>query len=385
MQLKRWALFCVATLSTLSFTAAAAPYQHIRVSTMHELQQAMGSHRTIHLAPGVYRNTSENPTLTLKGVSNLKLMGSNTETTLLVNDRCHTPLLDFENSKQVRIENLGFARMHRQKDVELDCTPAARSELRGPARPLLKPAKKVQRWQQLAEDIIRRRDQGIELPEYTSAMYTELREQVKQDTIPLEPTLDAWSERKESMRPRLGKGYVKTSTGIFDKKGLSAQAAAIVFDRSENLAIALDHRSEVIFAVEARNNTRRSWTHSEEWLEKNAIVPQSNAPAPNGIYAMGRAIKDNPKRGYSFGSYRILIAGGMPTRREILFHSRDNRLEREIPWNEDVNQSNSRTLGCILLQDPDLQLLAGVLKQTRSPVALVIQGSYSKNLNSPQL
>ncbi len=382
-QLKRWAVLGLSTLCALSSTAAAMPYQHVRVSNMSELVQALGSHRTIHLAPGVYRAATEQPTLLLKNLSNVRIVGEDAQKTILANDRCHTPLLAFENSKDVRVENLGFARLQADADEQLDCRPEPVKELRGRNRPLVKPMSKIAQWQQLATEIIQRRQQGIELPDYTADIYPQLREQVHQDTRAFRPEEDAWSERRESMRPRLGKDYAFKHGKFWHESGKQAQPAAMVFDRTENLLVALDEQAEVIFAVEARNNTRRSWTHPESWLKDNAIVPQSNAPAPNGIYAMGRALKDRPESGVDFGSYRILIAGGMPTLREILFHSRDNRLQKEIPWNIDQNESNSRTLGCILLQDPDLVVLANTLQYTKKPIALVIQGRYAKNLQSP--
>lgn len=382
-QFKRWVVLGMSTLCALSSTAAAMPYQHVRVSNMSELVQALGSHRTIHLSPGVYRAEKEQPTLLLKNLSNVRIVGDDAKKTILANDRCHTPLLAFENSKDVRVENLGFARLQPHADEQLDCRPEPVKELRGRNRPMVKPISKVVQWQNLATEIIRRRQQGIELPDYTAAIYPQLREQVQQDTRAFRPTEDAWPERRESMRPRLGKDYAFKHGKFWHKSGVQAQPATMIFDRGENLLVALDGQAEVIFAVEARNNTRRSWTHSESWLQENAIVPQSNAPAPNGIYAMGRALRDRPQSGVDFGSYRILIAGGMPTLREILFHSRDNRLQKEIPWNLDVNESNSRTLGCILLQDPDLVVLANTLHYTKQPIALVIQGRYAKNLQSP--
>lgn len=384
-RLKRWTVLGLSTLCALSSTAAAMPYQHVRVSNMSELVKALGSHRTIHLEPGIYRAAAEQPTLILKNLSNVRLVGEDPQNTILANDRCHTPLIDFQNSSRVRVENLGFARLQRDADEQLDCSPEPRQELRGRNRPLIKPVSKILRWQELATDIVQRRQQGIELPEYTAPIYENLREQVQQDTRALRATEDHWPQRTYSMRPRLGQDYSFKHGKFWHESGVLAQAATMVFDRSENLLVALDDRAEVIFAVEARNNTRRSWTHSESWLQENAIVPQSNAPAPNGIYAMGRALKDRPESGVDFGSYRILIAGGMPTLREILFHSRDKRQQQEIPWNVDQNQSNSRTLGCILMQDPDLVLLANTLQQTQKPIALVIQGRYAKNLRSPEI
>ena len=383
--LKRWAVLGVSTFCALTSTAAAMPYQHLRVSNMAELLQALGSHRTIHLEPGVYRSSQASPTLVLKNLSNVRITGDDAKTTVLANDTCHTPLLDFENSNDVRVENLRFARLQANVDERLDCSPEPREALRGRNRPLVKPAQKVQRWQQLAEDIGKRRQQGIELPEYTTPIYTDLLEQVSQDTRALEAAQDAWPQRQQSMRPRLGKGYSLKHGKVWHHSGVTAQAATMVFDRSHNLLVALDDQSEVIFAVEARNNTRQSWVQSESWLQEKAIVPESNAPAPNGVYAMGRALPDRSESGVDFGSYRILIAGGMPTRREILFHSRDKRLKQEIPWNIDKNQSNSRTLGCILLQDPDLVLLANTLQAAKKSVALVIQGRYAKNLSSPEI
>lgn len=382
---KRWAVLGISALCALSSTAAAMPYQHLRVSNMAELLQALGSHRTIHLAPGVYRSSQASPTLVLKNLSNVRITSDNAETTVLANATCHTPLLDFENSNDVRVENLRFARLQADADESLDCRPEPREALRGRSRPLIKPAQKVQRWQQLAEDIVKRRQQGIELPEYTTPIYSDLLVQVNQDTRALAATQDAWAQRQQSMRPRLGKGYSLKHGKVWHHSGVTAQAATVVFDRSHNLLVALDDQSEVIFAVEARNNTRKSWDQSEAWLQEKSIVPESNAPAPNGVYAMGRALPDRPNSGVDFGSYRILIVGGMPTRREILFHSRDKRLKQEIPWNIDENQSNSRTLGCILLQDPDLVLLANTLREAKKSVALVIQGRYAKNLSSPEI
>jgi len=141
----------------------------------------------------------------------------------------------------------------------------------------------------------------------------------------------------------------------------------------------------VILALEARNNTRFSWSQSDDWLMQKSIVPESNAPAPNGIYALGHVLKDSPELGASFGSYRILIKGGIPAKRQILFHSRDEKQNQEISWTQDINDENSRTLGCFLLQDFDLEIFASLIQESKYPVALVVQGKYSKNLASPNL
>jgi hypothetical protein len=96
-------------------------------------------------------------------------------------------------------------------------------------------------------------------------------------------------------------------------------------------------------------------------------------------------IRDNPQASFSFGSFRIVLEGGKLTEREILFHSRDHKLNQEIPWAQDLNDENIRTLGCFLFQDPDLNLLAQLLLDANRPVALVVQGGYAKNISSPVL
>lgn len=383
------------TLGLPPLVAEAVP-QQFEVGNMAELLQAVASHRTIRLKPGIYRMSPEfktnafvhwkngSPTLILKGVSDLHLIGSGLGQTLLVNDRCSAPFLGFEQSSAVRLQGIGFGRMSQGHDQPLDCSMG----LRG--REHLVPdhseqQAKIGQWRQVAQAIAAHKTEGIELPEYTEALYPQVLEQVQDQSRPLSPEEDALAVRQESMRPRLGLDYAFAPQEIVDRAGRSAQVATLVFDRSHNLLTALDAQARVILALEAHNNTRWSWSRSPQWLMQHAMVPESNAPAPNGIYAMGRILKDNPNAGESFGSYRMLIQGGMPARRQILFHSRDHRQSSEIPWTQDQNDANSRTLGCFLLQDPDLVQLAHLVGQSAQPPALVIQGAYAKNLASPEL
>lgn len=383
-------------LSAFALPVQAGAPPTLEVSTMEQLIRAIGPHRTIRLKPGIYRispdlqsspfirwSADKKPTLTLSGVQNLKIIGSGVHNTFLVNDRCSAPVLDFDNVKHLRLQNLSFAHMLDGESTELDCTPGVRELAQLQAQPLRKNLKALQRWQKLARDIVRGGSQGVELPEYTAPLYPNVLRQVREESRPISAEHDALETRRHSLRPRVGKGYVFRPQGIFSTSGQRAQAAAVVFDRSENLVVVLDRDANLILALEARNNTRRAWTHSEDWMMRHSIVPESNAPSPNGIYAMGRPLKDSPTRGPTFGSYRILIEGGMPTQRQILFHSRDNRMTREIPWNVDSNQENSRTLGCVLMQDHDLMQLARLVQTAEAPIALVMQGRYAKNLKSP--
>ncbi|PKL76921.1 MAG: hypothetical protein CVV27_07840, partial [Candidatus Melainabacteria bacterium HGW-Melainabacteria-1] len=327
----------------------------------------------------------QQPTLVIHNVKNLNIVGQDPQHTKLVSTRCKGDLLDFEASSAVRLQGIGFGRMSPGETQELDCSMGLRAASTG-MLPVPEPdVAKIGNWQQLALQINRHRSRGIELPEYTDSLYPQLLEQVRAQTQPMDPAQDAIVERRHSIRPRLGQGYRLKGKQIVTAGHKPAQPAAMVFDRSHNLLAVLDSQANVILAVEGRNNTRQSWVYPSDWLMRKSMVPQSNAPAPNGVYAFGQLIKDSPTASHDFGSYRIVIEGGVLTQREILFHSRDHHLKREIPWQQDVNDELTRTLGCFLFQDADLNQLAQLLLDADQPVALVIQGDYAKNLNSPDI
>lgn len=383
-------------LASLILPVAAKTVPTLKVANVQQLLQALGPDRTIQLQPGIYHLSPELATtpyagpkapglatLLIRNVKNLSLIGSDPQRTRLVSTRCKGDVLDFAASSAVRMQGIGFGRMSPGDDQELDCSPDPRAAAVAAPAFVPDPAK-VADWQRLAKDIARQRSRGLELSSYTEALYPGLLEQVKAQTLPLDESLDPLKERLHSIRPRLGAGYQLQGKRIL-KSQQPAQAAAMVFDRSQNLLAVLDARAQVILAVEGRNNTRQSWHHPAEWLMQNSMVPQSNAPAPNGVYAFGELIKDSPTASHSFGSYRIIIEGGVLTQREILFHSRDNSLSREIPWKQDLDDEETRTLGCFLFQDPDLNLIAQLLLDAKAPVALAVQGAYAKNLASPAL
>ncbi|MGV3523240.1 MAG: hypothetical protein ACO1RX_03400 [Candidatus Sericytochromatia bacterium] len=370
----------------------------LKVANVDQLLQALGPNRTIQLLPGIYHlspglkptpyvkwKSPDQPTLVIQNVKNLSLIGKGPTLTKLVSTRCKGDLLDFEASSAVRLQGIGFGRMSLGQTQELDCSMGPRGAETGMLPVIAPDVGKIQNWQRLAQDITRQRSRGLELPEYTAPLYPHLLEQVRAQTQPLDADQDAIAVRTHSLRPRLGEGYRLKGKQLVNAAQQPAQAAAMVFDRSHNLLVAFDAQAQVILAVEGRNNTRQSWVYPTDWLMQKSMVPQSNAPAPNGVYAFGRLIKDSPVASHSFGSYRILIEGGVLTQREILFHSRDHRLQSEIPWQQDANDENTRTLGCFLFQDPDLNQLAQLLKDAKQPVALVVQGSYAKNLTSPEL
>lgn len=370
----------------------------LKVENVEQLVQALGPNRNIQLQPGIYHlspglkstpyvkwKSPEQPTLVMQNVTNLSIVGTGLEHTKLVSTRCKGDLLDFEASSAVRLQGIGFGRMLPGENQELDCSMGLRGAPEG-MLPVVEPDRgKISNWQRVASDIAHRRSRGIELPEYTEPLYPQLLEQVRFQTQPIDPEQDALRVRMHSIRPRLGEGYRLKGKQIVNASQQPAQAVAMVFDRSHNLLAVFDKQANVILAVEGRNNTRQSWKYSAEWLMQKSMVPQSNAPAPNGVYAFGRLIKDSPTSSHSFGSYRMIIDGGVLTKREILFHSRDNSLNREIPWKQDINDENTRTLGCFLFQDPDLNQLAQLVLDANQPVALVVQGSYAKNLNSPEI
>ena len=387
------------TLSPASEATVYGPVmKQIEVSTMPELIQAVGPNRRIHLNPGIYRFSNKyqqtefvswidenNPTLIIKDVSNLQMIGSGLKSTMMVNDRCSAPFLDFQQAKQVRLQGIGFGRMLQNQTEPLDCDLGLRGRVEKANEVLTPQRDRLNQWHNLAEAIFTNKTRGIEVPEYTEALYTNVLEQVKSETRPIPSEQDLIQVRDHSIRPRLGQGFKLDGLKIFSEGGKQAQSVAFVYDRSHNLLTALDAQAHVILAVEAHNNTRFSWSQTPDWLMQHSIVPESNAPAPNGIYALGSVLKDNANAGESFGSHRILIRGGIPTQRQILLHSRDKKQTTEIPWTQDKNDENSRTLGCFLFQDYDLTLLANIIQGTRQPIALVIQGSYSKNLYSPEL
>ncbi len=382
----------------LAPAVARANWPVLRVSTIQELVTAIGSQRQIELAPGIYHlsadlpqspfiswGTAEAPALTINGVHNLLITGQNAKNTQLASTRCSGSVLDFKASQGIQIRGVGFARMLQNQNQALDCDLGLRGRMLQSAEALKLAPARVNQWQQLAKQIIHQRQAGIELPEMTAPLYPDLLEQVRAQSQWLAPERDRLSPRQHAIRPRLGLNYRLSQQQVSNDTGQPAQIAALIFDRSHNLLSAIDAQAQVVMAWEARNNTRQSWDKSADWLSQFSSVVNSNAPAPNGIYAVGRILNDSPEWGPSFGSHRILIEGGTPTRREILFHSRDQRQQSEIPWQADINDENSRTLGCILLQNPDLIQLAQLIAQTRAPIALVLQGEYGKNLRSPDL
>lgn len=370
----------------------------LKVSNIEELLQALGPNRTIQLLPGIFHLTPglkstpyvkwkspEQPTLVIHNVKNLNLIGHGLDQTKLVSTRCKGDLLEFEASSAVRLQGIGFGRMSAGEKQELDCSVDLRGASLEPATTFVPDVKKISNWQKLAQAITRQHARGLELPEYTDALYPRLLEQVRGQTQAIAPEQDAIAVRSHSLRPRLGTGYRLKGKQILNAQQKPAQAAAMVFDRSHNLLAVFDDKAQVILAVEGRNNTRQSWKHPADWLMQKSMVPQSNAPAPNGVYAFGSLIKDSPTSSHSFGSYRMIIEGGVLTKREILFHSRDNSLKSEIPWKQDVDDEETRTLGCFLFQDPDLNYLAQLVLNADKSVALAVQGSYAKNLASPEL
>lgn len=393
-------LACSLVFLTLDFEVLAKipALPTFKVENIEQLLQALGPNRTVQLLPGIYHlvpglestpyvkwKSPEQPTLVIHNVKNLNIMGNGLENTKLVSTRCKGELLDFEATSAVRLQGIGFGRMLPGKQQELDCSMGPRA-LEQDEPPEFKPdVNKIRNWQQVAREINRRRARGIELPEYTDALYPQLLEQVRSQTQPLAPAQDAIAERSHSIRPRLGQGYRLKGKQIVNTSQKPAQAAAMVFDRSLNLLAVFDSSANIILAVEGRNNTRQSWNYPAEWLMQKSMVPESNAPAPNGVYAFGQLIKDSPVASHNFGSYRIVLNGGVLNRREILFHSRDHSLNREIPWKQDLNDEETRTLGCFLFQDPDLNQLAQLLRDAAQPVALAVQGDYAKNLESPDL
>ena len=393
--LARSLMFVSLNLSVMAKTPATPT---LKVENIEQLLQALGPNRTIQLQPGIYHlspglkstpyvkwKSPDQPTLVIHDVKNLNIIGNDLEHTKLVSTRCKGDLLEFEASSAVRLQGIGFGRMSPGEQQELDCS----MDLRGAAEGMVPVAEpdvgKISNWQRLAQEITRKHSRGIELPEYTEALYPQLLEQVRSQTQPLDPEQDAIAVRTHSIRPRLGQDYRLKGKQIVNAGQKPAQAAAMVFDRSHNLLAAFDSKANIILAVEGRNNTRQSWHHPAEWLMQKSMVPHSNAPAPNGVYAFGQLLKDSPTASHSFGSYRIVIEGGVLTSREILFHSRDNSLNREIPWKQDLDDESIRTLGCFLFQDPDLNQLAQLLLDADQPVALVVQGSYAKNLSSPEI
>lgn len=244
----------------------------------------------------------------------------------------------------------------------------------------------IAQWQSLATQITEKGKRGLEMHGQTEPIYARLLEQVQSTTSEIPASADPLSRREYSIRPRVGQGYQFSNGSYLDAQGRPAQAAAVVFDREHNLLAALDSQGKIIMAVEARNNTNQHFAgRSEQWLANNSIVPETNAPAPNGIYAIGDIYKDSASSGKTFGSNRIVIEGGVITDRQILIHSRDNYQNREIPWDNDSSSLATRTAGCVLLQDPDLQMLSKLMNQSQSAVALVIQGAYAKNQESPQI
>lgn len=244
----------------------------------------------------------------------------------------------------------------------------------------------IREWQQLAGDMVSGRHRGVDKHRQDAPIYEGLLEQVTNQTQPISVSQDRLRHRQVSMRPRLGQGFRLNQGKIYDAQGQQARAAAVIFDRDNNLFTALNQQGDVILAVEARNNTRQHFTgKSDRWLKNNSVVSGSNAPAPNGIYAVEDIFRQSPRGGKSFGSNKINVAGGMMDDRLIRIHSRDYRTNKEIPWSVNRNTSNSRTLGCILVQDADLQLMGDLIRQSSSAVAVVVQGSYAKNLASPQV
>ncbi|PKL75595.1 MAG: hypothetical protein CVV27_14575 [Candidatus Melainabacteria bacterium HGW-Melainabacteria-1] len=264
--------------------------------------------------------------------------------------------------------------------------PASAPGLPASVGPTPDSAEQVAQWQALAGRITEQGKRGQEMHARTEPIYARLLEQVRDTTREVPASEDPLPQRQHSIRPRVGTGYTFSQGSFRDAQGQPAQAAAMVFDREHNLMAALDARGQIIMAVEARNNTNQHFAgRSEDWLTRNSIVPETNAPAPNGVYAIGDVLRDNASSGKTFGSNKIIIEGGVITQREILIHSRDHHSNKEIPWDIDQNTLTSRSAGCVLLQDPDLQLLSRLLKQADESVALVIQGSYAKNLDSPEV
>ncbi len=391
-------------LSALPVSAAQARNQarykvRYQVSNFNELVQALGPNREIRLSPGIYQlepgfkpspyvkwRSPDNHTLVVQNVKNLSITGSGREQTKLVSASCAGEILDFESSTAVHLQGVGFGRRLPGKTQELDCSPDLREQIEAAAMPAFKPdPAKIDNWQRVAHAIANHKSQGLQLPDFTQALYPQLLEQVKAQTAPIQPEQDPIRQRSHSLRPRLGENYQLSGKLILNQNRQPAQAAAMIFDRDQNLLAVMDAQAQVILAVEGRNNTRQSWVHTPEWLMQHSMVLNSNAPAPNGVYAFGTMIRDNPQASFSFGSFRIVLEGGKLTEREILFHSRDHKLNQEIPWSQDLNDENIRTLGCFLFQDPDLNLLAQLLLDANRPVALVVQGGYAKNISSPAL
>jgi len=385
-------------LWTITPVSAQAALSKHEVSSMEQLVKAVGSNRIIKMKPGIYHvdprlkttpyvkwKSAQSPTLVMHHVKNLSIQGSGAKQTKLVSSSCNAEILEFESASSIRLQGVGFGRMLPGKAQELDCSPDLRGEILEQSLPPFTPRpEKILNWQQVASQIGLHQSQGIQLPEYTEPLYPNLIEQVKGQTFPIQPEQDAIFMRVHSLRPHLGVDYQLKGKQIF-KAHQMAQAAAMIFDRDHNILAVMDAQAQVIYAVEARNNTRQSWNHPPDWLMQNSMVMNSNAPAPNGVYAFGTLIQDNPRASFNFGSFRIVLEGGVLTQREILFHSRDHKLNQEIPWHQDLNDEEIRTLGCFLFQDPDLQVLAQLLLNANRPVALVIQGSYTKNIHSPSL
>lgn len=379
--------------------AEAATRPRYLVSNFEELVKALGPNREIYLRPGIYQlqpevklspflkwRSPETPTLVVQNVKNLSITGSGLEQTKLVSASCQGEILDFEASSAIHLQGVGFGRRLPGKTQELDCSPDLRESLEAAAMPRFKPdPAKIANWSRVAFAIANHKSQGLQLPDYTQPLYPQLLEQVKAQTTPIQPEQDPIRVRSHSLRPRLGENYLLQGKQVFARNRKPAQAAAMIFDRDQNLLAVMDEQAQVILAVEGRNNTRQSWVYPPEWLMQKSMVLHSNAPAPNGVYAFGTLIRDNPKASFDFGSYRIVLEGGKLTDREILFHSRDHRATQEIPWTLDRNDEKLRTLGCFLFQDPDLNLLAQLLLAAQRPVALVVQGGYAKNLSSPAL
>lgn len=244
----------------------------------------------------------------------------------------------------------------------------------------------LQEIQEIASNVKDKGRRGLELNEQTSPIYP-IFDLVKSNTSEISSSQDTIQVRSHSMRPRIGDGYILQNGKVLNQLTLQpAQVAAAVFDRTHNVMVTLDSQGNPIMALETRNNTRRHWQNkSQEWLMDRSMTSGSNAPAPNGIYAIGANYASNSQEGKTFGSRKIGIKGGTITRREIIIHSRDKFEDKEIPWNLDRNHLFSRTAGCLLLQDPDVKLLSDMFKQTDSPIAMVVQGSYTKNITSPQL
>jgi len=244
----------------------------------------------------------------------------------------------------------------------------------------------VKEWQKVANNIIHSGQHGIE--NYTQLEFQpNLTSVVSSQTTPIEQSQDKLKIRNYSMRPRIGNSYKISGEQILDKTtNMPAVPAAVIFDRSNNLIVAYDKSGKPIIAFEARNNTVKHFEDkSEEWLMQNSMKVGTNAPAPNGIYAIAAEYKDDPNSGKTFGSYKIAFAGGKIADRAILIHSRDYSQNKEIAWTKDATGLQNKTHGCFLMQDPDLVALANLLKEKTEPVAFVVQGSYKINYQSPLL